>query len=139
MTLCGRHILRRYLPQSLRTERCIFLIWCNKNAPLCSQQITKKSKNIKLTTVSFPIGFPLIIVGDENGNIFAMKLSPNLFLDKVKHRDILKTISQNMFEGEAFKEKQKEKLIDVLNVTGNKVFDLIEHFSPKPKKRNNDF
>jgi len=112
----------------------IFDLVQNKNAPLCSQQITKKSKNIKLSTVSFPIGFPLIIVGDEKGNIFALKLSPNLFLDKVKHRDILKTISQNMFDNEAFKEKEKEKLIDVLNVTGNKVFDLIEHFSPKPKK-----
>jgi len=112
----------------------VFDLLQNKNAPLVSQQITKKSKNIKLTTVSFPIGFPLIIVGDEKGNIFALKLSPNLFLDKVKHRDILKTISPQMFEDADFKEKEKEKLIDVLNVTGNKVFDLIEHFSPKPKK-----
>lgn len=113
----------------------VFDLLQNKNAPLCSQQITKKSKNIKLTTVSFPIGFPLIIVGDEKGNIFALKLSPNLFLDKVKDRDILKTISPKMFDDNAeFKEKQRQKLIDVLNVTGNKVFDLIEHFSPKPKK-----
>merc|ERR1711997_411580 len=113
----------------------IFDLTQNKNAPLKSQQITKKSKNIKLTRVSFPIGFPLIIVGDEKGNIYALKLSPNLYLDKVKDRDILKTISPKMFDDNAdFKEKQRQKLIDVLNVTGNKVFDLIEHFSPKPKK-----
>jgi len=112
----------------------IFDLTQNKNAPLCSQQITKKSKNIKLTTLSFPIGFPLIIVGDANGNIFAMKLSPNLFLDKVKHRDILKTISPQMFDNADFIQKEKQKLVDVLNVTGSKVFDLIDHFSPKPKK-----
>eukprot|EP00483_Globobulimina_turgida_P001431 UN01433 len=54
----------------------IFDLMQNKNAPLCTQQITKKSKNIKLTKVSFPIGFPLIIVGDEKGNTYALKLSP---------------------------------------------------------------
>merc|ERR1712154_22527 len=113
----------------------IFDLTQNKNAPLKSQQITKKSKNIKLTRVSFPIGFPLIIVGDEKGNIYALKLSPNLYLNKVKHKDILKNISPEMFNNNDFKEKEKEKLINVLNVTGNKVFDLIEHFSPKKTKK----
>ena len=117
----------------------IFDLSQNKNSPLCSQQITKKStKNnqIKLTKVSFPIGFPLIIVGDEKGNVYALKLSPNLYLDKIKHRDILKNIEPNMFDNnQQFKDKEKQKLINVLNVTGNKVFDIIQHFSPKPIKK----
>lgn len=115
----------------------IFDLNQNKNAPLCSEQITKKSKNIKLTKIAFPVGFPLVIVGDERGNIFARKLSPNLYLDPVRHREILKNVSPEMFKSnEDFKQKEREKLVNVLSVTGNKVFDLIEHFSPKPVKLN---
>eukprot|EP01083_Nonionella_stella_P082516 227766_1 len=112
----------------------VFDLSQNKNAPLCSQQITKKSKNIRLTRCSFPVGFPLVIVGDEKGNVFALKLSPNLYLNRVKHREILKVISPTMFDNPDFKQKEEEKLINVLNVTGNKVFDVIQHFSPQRKK-----
>ena len=109
----------------------------NKNSPLCSTTIVANDNNdnCKLTKVAFPIGFPLIIVGDEKGNVYALKLSPNLYLDKVKHRDILKQgISPEMFSNNIdFKNKEKDKLINVLNVTGNKVFDIIQHFSPQKK------
>jgi len=114
----------------------VFDLAQNKNAPLCREQITKKNKNVKLTKVSFPIGMPLIIVGDEKGNVYALKLSPNLYLDKNKHRDLLKNVTPQMFENEAFQQKEKQRLVNVLDVTGNKVFDVIQHLSPKPKKIN---
>ena len=119
----------------------IFDLAQNKNYPLCTEKIItssssskKSSNNIPLTRVSFPIGYPLIIVGDEKGNIFALKLSPSLYLNKLKYKDILKIQSITMFNNNEFREKQKNNLINVLNVTGNKVLDLIQHFSPQKFK-----
>jgi len=111
----------------------IFDLAQNKNAPLVSETVSKSA----LTTIAFPVGFPLIIVGDEKGIIYALKLSPNLYLDPNRHRDLLKNVAPDMFskaESEPFRIKQKERLEQVLLVTGNKVFDLAEHFSPKPLK-----
>ena len=101
----------------------------NKNAPLVSETV---SQRVKLTTVRFAVGFPVLIVGDETGHIFALKLSPNLWLDPVRHKDILKNPGPDMFENEQFAEQQQQKLSDVLRVTGTNVFDVVLHFSPKP-------
>jgi len=112
----------------------IFDLAQNKNAPLVSEPVSKSA----LTTIAFPVGFPLVIVGDEKGVIYAHKLSPNLYLDPMRHRDLLKNVAPDMFskaESEPFRIKQKERLEQKLSVTGNKVFDLAEHFSPKPLKK----
>jgi len=107
----------------------VFDLYQNKNAPLVSETV---SQRVKLTTVRFAVGFPVLIVGDETGHIFALKLSPNLWLDPVRHKDILKNPGPDMFDNESFAEQQHQKLNDVLRVTGTKVFDVVLHFSPKP-------
>lgn len=110
----------------------IFDLAQNKNAPLVSEAVSKSA----LTTIAFPVGFPLVIVGDEKGVVYAHKLSPNLYLDPQRHREVLKEVAPDMFtKNEPFRQKQKERLEQKLSVTGNKVFDLAEHFSPKPLKK----
>lgn len=47
----------------------------SKYEPVCEQQITKKSK---LTRVSFNQKQPVLLVGDDKGQIMSFKLSPNL-------------------------------------------------------------
>ncbi|KAJ3302341.1 cytoplasmic dynein with WD40 domain [Kappamyces sp. JEL0829] len=47
----------------------------NKYAPMCEQQIVRKAK---LTHISFNPFSPILLVGDENGTVISLKLSPNL-------------------------------------------------------------
>ena len=47
----------------------------DKYEPLCQQQISKKGK---LTRISFNPNFPVLLVGDDRGNVVSLKLSPNL-------------------------------------------------------------
>lgn len=57
----------------------------NKYEPICEQQIIKKAK---LTHISFNKEFPIILVGDDKGQIMSFKLSPNLRkLTKTGQRD----------------------------------------------------
>lgn len=47
----------------------------NKYQAMCEQKICKKGK---LTRIAFNSIHPILLVGDENGNIHSLKLSPNL-------------------------------------------------------------
>jgi len=49
----------------------------NKYEPLCEQMVAQKKKT-KLTHVEFNPTFPIVIVGDDRGNVISLKLSPNL-------------------------------------------------------------
>jgi dynein intermediate chain 1 len=42
---------------------------------MCEQQIVRKAK---LTHISFNPFEPILLVGDENGTVVSLKLSPNL-------------------------------------------------------------
>lgn len=47
----------------------------NKHEPLCEQKVVKRAK---LTHVSFNQVDPIIIAGDDHGQVHSLKLSPNL-------------------------------------------------------------
>lgn len=49
----------------------------NKYEPLCEQMVAQKKKT-KLTHIEFNPTYPIIIVGDDRGNVTSLKLSPNL-------------------------------------------------------------
>lgn len=49
----------------------------NKYEPICEQLVVQKKKT-KLTHVAFNGKYPIIIVGDDRGNVTSLKLSPNL-------------------------------------------------------------
>ncbi|XP_025077584.1 dynein intermediate chain 2, ciliary-like [Pomacea canaliculata] len=49
----------------------------NKYEPLCEQMVAQKKKT-KLTHIEFNPTYPIIIVGDDRGNVTTLKLSPNL-------------------------------------------------------------
>ncbi|KAL8606925.1 hypothetical protein ACOMHN_048721 [Nucella lapillus] len=49
----------------------------NKYEPLCEQMVAQKKKT-KLTHVEFNPCYPIVIVGDDKGNVTSLKLSPNL-------------------------------------------------------------
>jgi dynein intermediate chain 1 len=53
----------------------VFDLSVNKYAPMCEQQIVRKSK---LTHVRFNPFEPIILIGDEKGQVISLKLSPNL-------------------------------------------------------------
>lgn len=53
----------------------VFDLHQNKYGPMCEQQVVKKGK---LTHVSFNPFQPIILVGDDKGNLISLKLSPNL-------------------------------------------------------------
>ena len=47
----------------------------NKHEPLCEQKIYKR---VRLTHITFNQSDPIIIVGDDHGQVHLLKLSPNL-------------------------------------------------------------
>lgn len=47
----------------------------NKYAPMCEQMIVRKAK---LTHISFNPFDPILLVGDDRGQVVSLKLSPNL-------------------------------------------------------------
>ena len=47
----------------------------NRHEPICKQKVVKRAKLTKLRFSSFD---PILLIGDENGAITSMKLSPNL-------------------------------------------------------------
>ncbi|XP_064607782.1 dynein intermediate chain 2, ciliary-like isoform X2 [Liolophura sinensis] len=49
----------------------------NKYEPVCEQVVAQKKKT-KLTHIAFNPVHPIIIVGDDRGNVTSLKLSPNL-------------------------------------------------------------
>ena len=70
----------------------------NKHEPLCEQQVAKKAR---LTHISFNQHEPVILVGDDRGNVTSCKLSPNL-------RKIVKV------EAKTYRESEVEKLDKIL-------------------------
>ena len=47
----------------------------NKYSPMCEQLIVRKAK---LTHIMFHLTEPIVLVGDDKGNVTSLKLSPNL-------------------------------------------------------------
>ena len=70
----------------------------NKYEPICEQQVIKKAK---LTHVCFHKTFPMLLVGDDKGQVMSFKLSPNL-------RKLAKVGSR---------ETQEEKMTRIINTT----------------------
>lgn len=55
----------------------VFDLNVNKYEPLTEQIIVQK-KRTKLTHIEFNKHYPILLVGDDRGNITSLKLSPNL-------------------------------------------------------------
>ncbi|XP_069476179.1 dynein axonemal intermediate chain 1 [Ambystoma mexicanum] len=55
----------------------VFDLNINKYEAICEQAVVAKRKT-KLTHIEFNAVFPIIIVGDDKGNVISLKLSPNL-------------------------------------------------------------
>ena len=50
----------------------------NKHEPICEQKVAKLTK---LTRIAFSPSDPILLIGDERGNVLSLKLSPNLRKD----------------------------------------------------------
>ncbi|XP_052101563.1 dynein intermediate chain 2, ciliary-like isoform X2 [Mytilus californianus] len=55
----------------------VYDLHINKYEPLCEQMVAQKKKT-KLTHIEFNPVYPMVIVGDDRGNVTSLKLSPNL-------------------------------------------------------------
>ena len=55
----------------------VFDLNINKYEPICEQTVVQKKKT-KLTHIAFNMTYPILIVGDDRGNVTSLKLSPNL-------------------------------------------------------------
>ena len=55
----------------------VFDLNVNKYEPLVEQMIVQK-KRTKLTHIAFNQHFPILLAGDDRGNVTSLKLSPNL-------------------------------------------------------------
>jgi dynein intermediate chain 1 len=56
----------------------VFDLNVNKYEPICEQSVYGQKKKTKLTHICFNSTYPMIIVGDDRGNVTSLKLSPNL-------------------------------------------------------------
>jgi len=72
----------------------VFDLNINKYEPICEQTVVQKKKT-KLTHIAFNLTYPIIIVGDDRGNVTSLKLSPNLRKKpKVKKGEEPKNLSE---------------------------------------------
>ncbi|OXB51141.1 hypothetical protein ASZ78_007763 [Callipepla squamata] len=55
----------------------VFDLNVNKYEALCSQVVVDKKKN-KIIHIQFNSMHPVVIIGDERGQVICLKLSPNL-------------------------------------------------------------
>lgn len=55
----------------------VFDLNVNKYEPLAEQMVVQK-KRTKLTHIAFNQHYPILLAGDDRGNITSLKLSPNL-------------------------------------------------------------
>ena len=55
----------------------VFDLNVNKYEPL-TEQIVVQKKRTKLTHITFNQHYPIILAGDDRGNVTSLKLSPNL-------------------------------------------------------------
>ncbi|MED6278109.1 cytoplasmic dynein with WD40 domain [Goodea atripinnis] len=55
----------------------VFDLSINKHEAICQQTVVAKKKT-RLTHIEFNPISPIIIVGDDQGNVTSLKLSPNL-------------------------------------------------------------
>ena len=65
-------VLNDFCPQAF-----VYDLNVNKYEPLCEQMVAQKKKT-KLTHIDFNPSFPIVVVGDDRGNVISLKLSPNL-------------------------------------------------------------
>jgi dynein intermediate chain 1 len=55
----------------------VFDLNVNKYEPLAEQMVVQK-KRTKLTHIAFNQRYPILLAGDDRGNVTSLKLSPNL-------------------------------------------------------------
>uniref|UniRef100_A0A3Q4BBY6 Dynein axonemal intermediate chain 1 n=1 Tax=Mola mola TaxID=94237 RepID=A0A3Q4BBY6_MOLML len=85
----------------------VFDLNINKYEAICQQPVVAKKKT-KLTHVEFNPIYPIIIVGDDRGNVTSLKLSPNL-RKKPKAKK-----GQELPEGPEVEVAKMEKLLSLL-------------------------
>lgn len=72
----------------------VFDLNINKYEPICEQTVVQKKKT-KLTHIAFNSTYPIIIVGDDRGNVTSLKLSPNLRKKpKVKKGEVIANMAE---------------------------------------------
>lgn len=78
VALCGLSDVPpdRHLP-SARLQVHVFDLSVNKYEAICKQVVVARKKTM-LTHVQFNPVYPIIIVGDDQGAVTSLKLSPNL-------------------------------------------------------------
>ncbi|KAM9451343.1 dynein, axonemal, intermediate chain 1, paralog 2 [Clarias gariepinus] len=87
----------------------VFDLSINKYEAICQQAVV--SKKTKLTHIEFNPVYPIIIVGDDRGNVTSLKLSPNL-RKKPKEKK-----SQEVPKGPEVEIAKLEKLLSLLRDT----------------------
>lgn len=68
---------RRDKPKLSDTQVHVFDLSINKYEAICKQVVVARKKTM-LTHVQFNPVYPIIIVGDDQGAVTSLKLSPNL-------------------------------------------------------------
>lgn len=81
----------------------MFDLSVSKTKPVCEQQVTKRTKPIHLC---FNPVQPLLLIGDDHGNVMSFKLSPNL----------------RKVGGELDRDDQVGRLVEVLRIEIIEVF-----------------
>lgn len=77
----------------------------SRHDPICVQAVVRKNK---LTHVSFNPHYPIILVGDDRGNVTSLKLSPNL-------RKSLQEMITKQLTQEKFRENEIAKMDSMLS------------------------
>ncbi|NXK64556.1 DNAI1 protein, partial [Sylvietta virens] len=91
----------------------VFDLNVNKLEPLCTQLVVTRKKN-KTTHIQFNPVYPIITVGDEQGLIVCLKLSPNL-RKKPKEKK-----GQDVKKGPEVEIEKLEKLLNLVREPGSK-------------------
>lgn len=86
----------RHLP-SARLQVHVFDLSVNKYEAICKQVVVARKKTM-LTHVQFNPVYPIIIVGDDQGAVTSLKLSPNL-RKKPKVRPLPPSVPQILWRG----------------------------------------
>uniref|UniRef100_A0A672VB93 Dynein axonemal intermediate chain 1 n=1 Tax=Strigops habroptila TaxID=2489341 RepID=A0A672VB93_STRHB len=91
----------------------VFDLSINKYEALCTQLVVTKKKN-KITHVQFNPVYPVVIIGDQQGHVVCLKLSPNLRkMPKAKK-------GQEVEKGPEVEIAKLEKLLNLVREPANK-------------------
>ncbi|XP_043216720.1 dynein intermediate chain 2, ciliary-like [Amphibalanus amphitrite] len=85
----------------------IFDLDIDKYRPICCQAVIDMKKT-RMTRVSFSLAHPIVLVGDERGNVTSLKLSPNL---RKKPKEAKNADAKRLFEIE---QEKIEKLLSIV-------------------------